>query len=201
MIDRAATTPRQERNAMSWIVTGGAGYIGAHVVGPSPKPGSPRRARRPLQRRRVVRAGGRAVRTGQHPRPRARREDAARPRRPGRHPRGGIQVRRCLGAAPAAHLRAERRGHPDHPRGDGGRRSLEHRLLVFGRVFGTPDVALVVEDTAKKPASPYGESKLIGEWLLRDQAIATADSARPAAGSPRCGTSTWWAPPTRPSTT
>lgn len=46
-------------------------------------------------------------------------------------------------------------------------------------VFGTPDVALVVEDTAKKPASPYGESKLIGEWLLRDQAIATADSDKP----------------------
>ena len=46
-------------------------------------------------------------------------------------------------------------------------------------VFGTPDVALVVEDTAKKPASPYGESKLIGEWLLRDQAIATAHSEHP----------------------
>ncbi|KJQ55691.1 UDP-glucose 4-epimerase GalE [Microbacterium sp. SA39] len=46
-------------------------------------------------------------------------------------------------------------------------------------VFGTPDVALVEEATAKKPASPYGESKLIGEWLLRDQAIATAESDRP----------------------
>jgi len=46
-------------------------------------------------------------------------------------------------------------------------------------VFGTPDVALVVEETAKKPASPYGESKLIGEWMLRDQAIATAESAHP----------------------
>ncbi|MBP5801453.1 UDP-glucose 4-epimerase GalE [Microbacterium maritypicum] len=46
-------------------------------------------------------------------------------------------------------------------------------------VFGTPDVALVVEDTPKKPASPYGESKLIGEWLLRDQGIATAGSERP----------------------
>lgn len=46
-------------------------------------------------------------------------------------------------------------------------------------VFGTPDVALVVEDTPKRPASPYGESKLIGEWLLRDQGIATAGSERP----------------------
>jgi len=46
-------------------------------------------------------------------------------------------------------------------------------------VFGTPDVPLVVEETAKKPASPYGESKLIGEWMLRDQAIATAESEHP----------------------
>ncbi len=46
-------------------------------------------------------------------------------------------------------------------------------------VFGTPDVALVTEDTPKRPASPYGESKLIGEWLLRDQAIATAGGANP----------------------
>ncbi|WP_067247947.1 UDP-glucose 4-epimerase GalE [Microbacterium resistens] len=46
-------------------------------------------------------------------------------------------------------------------------------------VFGTPDVPLVVEETEKRPASPYGESKLIGEWLLRDQAVATAGTDRP----------------------
>jgi UDP-glucose 4-epimerase len=40
-------------------------------------------------------------------------------------------------------------------------------------VYGTPDVDLVTEDTAKRPESPYGESKLIGEWLLADQARAT----------------------------
>ena len=40
-------------------------------------------------------------------------------------------------------------------------------------VYGTPDVDLVTEDTPKAPESPYGESKLIGEWLLRDQGIAT----------------------------
>jgi UDP-glucose 4-epimerase len=39
-------------------------------------------------------------------------------------------------------------------------------------VYGTPDVDLVTEDTVKAPESPYGESKLIGEWLLRDQEIA-----------------------------
>jgi UDP-glucose 4-epimerase len=41
--------------------------------------------------------------------------------------------------------------------------------------YGTPDpdVATVTEQTPTRPESPYGESKLIGEWLLRDQATAT----------------------------
>jgi UDP-glucose 4-epimerase len=40
-------------------------------------------------------------------------------------------------------------------------------------VFGTPSDELVTEQSATRPESPYGESKLIGEWLLRDQARAT----------------------------
>ena len=39
-------------------------------------------------------------------------------------------------------------------------------------VYGTPSTELVTEDTPKNPQSPYGESKLIGEWLLRDQGVA-----------------------------
>ena len=40
-------------------------------------------------------------------------------------------------------------------------------------VYGTPDVERVTEATATTPQSPYGESKLVGEWLLADQARAT----------------------------
>jgi UDP-glucose 4-epimerase len=39
--------------------------------------------------------------------------------------------------------------------------------------FGTPDEGLVTEQSPTRPESPYGETKLIGEWLLRDQATAT----------------------------
>lgn len=40
-------------------------------------------------------------------------------------------------------------------------------------VYGNTDADLVTEDTPKNPTSPYGESKLIGEWLLRDQEVAS----------------------------
>jgi UDP-glucose 4-epimerase len=48
--------------------------------------------------------------------------------------------------------------------------------LVFSSsaaTFGTPEEELVTEQSPVRPESPYGESKLIGEWLLRDQATAT----------------------------
>ena len=39
-------------------------------------------------------------------------------------------------------------------------------------VFGTPDTELVTEESSTHPESPYGESKLIGEWLIADVARA-----------------------------
>jgi UDP-glucose 4-epimerase len=39
-------------------------------------------------------------------------------------------------------------------------------------VYGTPDVDLVTESTPQHPESPYGETKLIGEWLMADQGRA-----------------------------
>lgn len=54
----------------------------------------------------------------------------------------------------------------------------EHDIdkIVFSSsaaVYGTPDTDLVTEQSPTAPESPYGESKLIGEWLLSDQAHAT----------------------------
>jgi UDP-glucose 4-epimerase len=50
-------------------------------------------------------------------------------------------------------------------------------LFVFSSsaaVYGTPATDLVSEQDATKPESPYGESKLVGEWLLYDQARCCA---------------------------
>jgi UDP-glucose 4-epimerase len=49
------------------------------------------------------------------------------------------------------------------------------RNIVFSSsagVYGTPADEVVTELTAPDPQSPYGETKLVGEWLLRDQAKA-----------------------------
>jgi UDP-glucose 4-epimerase len=46
-------------------------------------------------------------------------------------------------------------------------------------VYGTPSSDLVSEQDPTRPESPYGESKLVGEWLLRDQAMATASGSAP----------------------
>ncbi|TCO16915.1 UDP-glucose 4-epimerase [Kribbella steppae] len=51
----------------------------------------------------------------------------------------------------------------------------EIRNIVFSSsagVYGTPKDEVVTEQTPPDPQSPYGESKLIGEWLLRDQSRA-----------------------------
>ncbi|MGZ4596438.1 MAG: UDP-glucose 4-epimerase GalE [Actinomycetes bacterium] len=40
-------------------------------------------------------------------------------------------------------------------------------------VYGTPPTDFVTEDTPTAPMSPYGETKLAGEWMLRDLAAAT----------------------------
>ncbi len=48
--------------------------------------------------------------------------------------------------------------------------------LVFSSsaaVYGTPTTDLVTEDSPQHPESPYGESKLIGEWLINDVARAS----------------------------
>lgn len=50
------------------------------------------------------------------------------------------------------------------------------RRIVFSSsaaVYGTPTTEVVTEDSPTNPESPYGQSKLIGEWLINDVAAIT----------------------------
>ncbi len=49
------------------------------------------------------------------------------------------------------------------------------REMVFSSsaaVYGMPDTDVIAEDIEKLPINPYGQTKLIGEWMLQDCAVA-----------------------------
>lgn len=158
---------------MSWLVTGGAGYIGAHVVRALLKAGLEPVVLDSLS------SGHRGFVPDSVPFVEASVTD-------------GQAVRRALvdhevtGVIHVAGFKyaGESVARPLHTYTQNvtGMVTLLEAMqaesvtsLVFSSsasVFGTPSVDLVVEDTPKAPESPYGESKLIGEWLLADQARA-----------------------------
>ncbi|MFF4356175.1 UDP-glucose 4-epimerase GalE [Streptomyces sp. NPDC001604] len=159
---------------MTWLITGGAGYIGAHVV------------------RAMIEAGERTVvyddlSTGVAE----------------RVPRGvqlvvgstldGERVARALAVHDVSgviHLAAKKQVgesmdlplHYYRENVEGLRVLLEAVTeagvpsFVFSSsaaVYGMPDEPLVTEETPCRPLSPYGETKLVGEWLVRATARAT----------------------------
>ncbi|RZS90825.1 UDP-galactose 4-epimerase [Motilibacter rhizosphaerae] len=49
------------------------------------------------------------------------------------------------------------------------------RSIVFSSsssVYGEPETEDVAEDAPTRPVSPYGESKLVSEWMIRDAGVA-----------------------------
>ncbi|MEV3874061.1 UDP-glucose 4-epimerase GalE [Streptomyces sp. NPDC049906] len=158
---------------MSWLVTGGAGYIGAHVV------------------RALVEGGQRVVvfddlSTG------------SRDRVPGGVPLvvGSVLDRTALDAALREHAvtgvvhiagkkqvgESVEKPYFYYRENVTGLQTLLEAMadagvdrLVFSSsaaVYGMPDVTLVTEDTPCAPLSPYGETKLVGEWLINAAARA-----------------------------
>jgi UDP-glucose 4-epimerase len=161
---------------MTWLVTGGAGYIGAHVVramlqsgqdvvalddlstgDPARIPGAELVEGTVLDRAlldRVVKE--RAVTGVVHIA--AKKQVAESVAEPLHYYRENVDGLLTL-------LEACRAGGVDR--------------FVFSSsaaTYGMPDVDLVTEETPKEPMSPYGETKLVGEWLLN--ACATAHGLR-----------------------
>ncbi|MGN6125444.1 MAG: UDP-glucose 4-epimerase GalE [Humibacter sp.] len=158
---------------MSWLVTGGAGYIGSHVVRAFGEAGIDTVVIDDLSsgHESFVAGGEQFVRGTILDGELLERTFAEHPITGVMHIAGfkyaGVSVQRPLhtyeqNVTGTATLLAAMEG-------------AGIDTIVFSSsaaVYGTPDVDLVTEDTPKAPESPYGESKLIGEWLLRDQGIA-----------------------------
>lgn len=153
---------------MTWLITGGAGFIGAHVV------------------RAMTRAGERAV-----------VYDDGSAGVPDRVPSGvplvtGSTLDRAAldrviaehGVTGVVHLAARKQVGESvekplfyYRENLGGLGTLLEAVAAAGirrflfsssaAVYGLPDVPLVTEDTPCVPISPYGQTKLAGEWLVR----------------------------------
>ncbi|MEV7198995.1 UDP-glucose 4-epimerase GalE [Streptomyces griseoluteus] len=158
---------------MSWLITGGAGYIGSHVV-------------------RAMTAGGESVvvyddlSTGS-----ADRVPAGVPLVV-----GSVLDQELLentlrehGVTGVVHIAAKKQvgesvERPLHYYRENvtGLQTLLAAMTATGverivfsssaAVYGMPDVDLVTEDTPCAPMSPYGETKLVGEWLIAAAARA-----------------------------
>lgn len=165
---------------MAWLVTGGAGYIGAHVVRAFVEEGIEAVVLDDLSsgHRHFV-SGSVAFHEGSI----LDREILASVFRS--HPITGVVH---LAAFKYAGVSVSRPLHTYSQNVTGMIILLEtmaaHAVDKFvfsssAAVFGTPDTSVVTEESPTRPESPYGESKLIGEWLLRDQARATASEPKP----------------------
>ncbi|MEW2399533.1 UDP-glucose 4-epimerase GalE [Streptomyces sp. NPDC046862] len=159
---------------MTWLITGGAGYIGAHVV------------------RAMREAGERAVVYDDLSTGIAERVPEGVPLVVGSTLDGELLSRTLARHAVSGvvHLAAKKQvgesvEQPLHYYQENveGLRVLLSAVtdakvpsFVFSSsaaVYGMPDVNLVTEDTPCVPMSPYGETKLAGEWLVRATGRAT----------------------------
>jgi UDP-glucose 4-epimerase len=163
---------------MTWLITGGAGYIGAHVV------------------RALREAGEQAVVYDDLSTGIAERVPSDVPMVVGSTLDGELLARTLAehSVTGVVHLAAKKQVgesvdlplHYYRENVEGLRVLLEAvtapsasasvSAFVFSSsaaVYGMPDVELVTEETPCVPMSPYGETKLAGEWLVRATGRAT----------------------------
>ncbi|MFJ7058172.1 UDP-glucose 4-epimerase GalE [Streptomyces griseobrunneus] len=153
---------------MTWLITGGAGYIGAHVARAMTAAGEPVAVYDDLS------TGDRARVPAGVPFVHGSTLDASGLRRA----MSELSVRGVVHLAAKKQVAesVERPLHYYRENVDGLRTLLEAaagsgvRAFLFSSsaaVYGMPDVELVTEDTPCAPINPYGETKLAGEWMVR----------------------------------
>ena len=181
---------------MSWLVTGGAGYIGAHVVAALADAGEPVVVIDDLSTGEASRVGSATLVEGS-----ILDTDLVRRTLHEHAIRGIVHIaaKKQVGESMTDPLKYYRENV------DGTVALLDAAVasgvesFVFSSsaaTYGMPDVDLVDEDTPLEPISVYGRTKLIGEWAVRDVAVATglravslryfnvAGAASPALGDP-----------------
>jgi UDP-glucose 4-epimerase len=165
---------------MSWLVTGGAGYIGSHVVRAFREAGEQVVVLDDLStgRAHFVPEGVPLVETS------LLGTEAVRSALVDHEVSGVVHIAGYKYASESVHrpLYAWRQNV-------GGTASLLDamedagvQMLVFSSsagIYGSPAAEVVTEQTPDAPASPYGESKLAAEVLIRAQASATAETESP----------------------
>ncbi|MFI6653930.1 UDP-glucose 4-epimerase GalE [Streptomyces sp. NPDC050523] len=153
---------------MTWLITGGAGYIGAHVA------------------RAMSGAGERVVALDDLSAGHPARLPADVPLVEGSSLDGALlkQVLARHEVTGVVHLAARKQvaesvAQPTryYRENVGGLATLLEAVAEAGverfvfsssaAVYGNPDVDLITEDTPCAPVNPYGETKLTGEWLVR----------------------------------
>ncbi len=154
---------------MTWLVTGGAGYIGAHVVRALVEDGQDVVALDDLSTGDADRVSPKATLVEGTVRDRdlLRRVLAD----TGVHGVVHIAAKKQVGESVADPLLYYRENLDGLTALLDACRERGVDRFVFSSsaaTYGLPDVDLVTEDTSGVPLSPYGETKLVGEWLLRD---------------------------------
>ncbi|MDX6198434.1 MAG: UDP-glucose 4-epimerase [Actinomycetota bacterium] len=157
---------------MTWLVTGGAGYIGAHVVRAMVENGTDVVALDDL-------STGAADRVRQAPLVEGSVLDRGLVDRTlAEHAVTGvvhIAAKKQVGESVADPLKYYRENVAGLVTLLEACRDAGADRFVFSSsaaTYGLPDVDLVDEDVPGVPLSPYGETKLIGEWVMRDCAAA-----------------------------